>query len=221
MSVNTSSECGDRLQSHYKCEHPHIHDSFPLFYLRNLFIHLLSRFSPSRIIVLFSNSKHIKEHHFLTSPRLPSFLRLAKSSVTCAPVIMSPPCKYTRQCYSRESSYDSTISTISPTSETSPQAPNTIHHRRTISRLNSSRAPPSLVGFHELFHSRVSTPLVSPVPSDESDSSDAKRWQRMLRMQKEFHCYKSARLEAAVEALERGEDPPIRECPYHPHAKRL
>lgn len=35
----------------------------------------------------------------------------------------------------------------------------------------------------------------------------------MLRMQREFHCYKSARLEAAVEALERGEEPPIRELP--------
>lgn len=57
-----------------------------------------------------------------------------------------------------------------------------------------------------------STPFVSPIPSDDAtDSSDSKRWARMLRMQKEFHCYRSARLEAAVETLERGEEPPIRE----------
>jgi hypothetical protein len=43
---------------------------------------------------------------------------------------------------------------------------------------------------------------------------DRERWARMLRMQREFHCYKSARLEAAVEALDNGasfEEVPIRE----------
>lgn len=34
--------------------------------------------------------------------------------------------------------------------------------------------------------------------------SDVECWLRMLALQKEFHCYNSARLEAAVEALERG-----------------
>ncbi|KAG0652475.1 hypothetical protein D0Z07_0675 [Hyphodiscus hymeniophilus] len=114
-----------------------------------------------------------------------------------------------RQGYSRESSYDSTTSSTSQSSSR-----RTIHHRRMISRNNSSSPaplPPSLDGFVELFQSRVSTPFVTPVPSDVADENDVKRWQRMLRMQREFHCYRSARLEAAVEALERGEDPPIRE----------
>lgn len=34
--------------------------------------------------------------------------------------------------------------------------------------------------------------------------SDAECWSRMLQLQREYHCYNSARLEAAVEALERG-----------------
>jgi len=34
--------------------------------------------------------------------------------------------------------------------------------------------------------------------------SDAECWSRMLKLQREYHCYNSARLEAAVEALERG-----------------
>jgi hypothetical protein len=44
--------------------------------------------------------------------------------------------------------------------------------------------------------------------------SDAECWSRMLMLQREYHCYNSARLEAAVEALERGvriEEVPIRE----------
>jgi hypothetical protein len=157
------------------------------------------------MLVLSSNNK---ESRFLPSPRLPSCLRFAKPSITCTSTSVMMP---SRQGYSRESSYDSTISNFS-------QRQGTIHHRRTISRTHTSSPaplPPSLDGFTELFQSRVSTPFVTPVPSDEADSNDVKRWQRMLRMQREFHCYKSARLEAAVEALERGEDPPIRECPLH------
>ncbi|RDW64898.1 hypothetical protein BP6252_10549 [Coleophoma cylindrospora] len=38
----------------------------------------------------------------------------------------------------------------------------------------------------------------------ESAESDSDRWVRMLALQKQYHCYNSARLEAAVEALERG-----------------
>lgn len=175
----------------------------------------ITQYFPPIMLVLFSNSKNgdsnSKTHGFLPSPRLPSFLRFAKPTVTCTPITMPSSCKYTRQGYSRESSYDSTMSSTSTS-----QTQGTIHHRRSILRTNTSSPPPSLEGFTELFHSRVSTPFVTPVPSDESDSSDAKRWARMLRMQREFHCYKSARLEAAVEALERGEDPPIREslCPH-------
>lgn len=37
-----------------------------------------------------------------------------------------------------------------------------------------------------------------------TQESDVECWLRMLALQREFHCYNSARLEAAVEALERG-----------------
>jgi len=43
--------------------------------------------------------------------------------------------------------------------------------------------------------------------------TDAACWERMLALQREYHCYNSARLEAAVEALEHGvafEEVPIR-----------
>jgi hypothetical protein len=43
--------------------------------------------------------------------------------------------------------------------------------------------------------------------------TDAQCWQRMLRLQREYHCYNSARLSAAVEAEERGEtEVAVREC---------
>ncbi len=49
--------------------------------------------------------------------------------------------------------------------------------------------------------------------------SDAECWSRMLMLQREYHCYNSARLEAAVEALERGvriEEVPIRKLHFLP-----
>lgn len=52
--------------------------------------------------------------------------------------------------------------------------------------------------------------LPSSAPQQESD---AQCWERMLALQREYHCYNSARLEAAVEALENGvrfEEVPIR-----------
>jgi hypothetical protein len=48
----------------------------------------------------------------------------------------------------------------------------------------------------------------------KDEESDAECWSRMLMLQMEYHCYNSARLEAAVEALEKGvgiEEVPIRE----------
>jgi hypothetical protein len=44
--------------------------------------------------------------------------------------------------------------------------------------------------------------------------TDEECWERMISLQREYHCYKSARLEAAVEALERGcsiDEVPMRE----------
>lgn len=104
-----------------------------------------------------------------------------------------------RQEYSRESSYDSTI-----------------HHRRTMSSNRSGSStppPPALSGFADFFHRRA-----APVLVRVDEESDAECWERMLMLQMEYHCYKSARLEAAVDAMERGvgiEDVPIRE--YFPN----
>ncbi|KAG9249133.1 hypothetical protein BJ878DRAFT_411249 [Calycina marina] len=92
-----------------------------------------------------------------------------------------------RQVCSRESGYGSTI-----------------HHRRTTLRtLNKNLTPPlpTLTGFTELFHSRA-----APVLIKESRESDSECWKRMLMLQREYRCYKSARLEAAVEAMECGVD---------------
>ncbi|KAH6673107.1 hypothetical protein B0J14DRAFT_563592 [Halenospora varia] len=38
----------------------------------------------------------------------------------------------------------------------------------------------------------------------QEKETDAQCWERMLSLQQQYHCYNSARLEAAVEALERG-----------------
>jgi hypothetical protein len=167
------------------------------------------------MLVLFSKTETSANSSFLPSPRLPSFLKFAKPAITCAspPIVTMPStCRHSRQGYSRESSYDSTSSAPSESYTTG-----TIHHRRTISRTSTSSPlplPPSLDGFSELFHSRVSTPLITPVTKSFTTDEDRERWARMLRMQREFHCYKSARLEAAVEALDNGasfEEVPIRE----------
>lgn len=91
----------------------------------------------------------------------------------------------------------------------------TIHHRRTTMRANSGMRtppPPPLNGFADFFHTRTAAPFSVPMQQE----SDAQCWERMLALQREYHCYKSARLEAAVEALERGcsiEDVPMRKWP--------
>ncbi|KAH8596864.1 hypothetical protein B0O99DRAFT_685344 [Bisporella sp. PMI_857] len=98
-------------------------------------------------------------------------------------------------CYSREGSCETP----------------TIHERRSRSRNSTaSPTPPALNGLGEFFHSRVSSPISIP----ESKESDAACWERMLMLQREYHCYKSARLEAAVEAIERGAE--INEVPMPP-----
>lgn len=38
----------------------------------------------------------------------------------------------------------------------------------------------------------------------QEKETDAQCWERMLSLQQQYHCYNSARLEAAIEALERG-----------------
>jgi hypothetical protein len=165
-------------------------------------------------MLVLPSSKH--DHfslHFL--PAIPQFLKFDRSSIiTCHN--MSPASSHSRSCYeepcSRESSYDSQTSSRSQT----------IHSRRTKSRTNSNSRtppPPALSGFSDFFHSRVSTPISITAPRE----SDAECWERMLGLQKEYHCYKSARLEAAVEALEQGcaiEEVPMRKFSPFPSANR-
>jgi len=51
----------------------------------------------------------------------------------------------------------------------------------------------------------MTTTQAFQIPKTESAAmSDAECWSRMLALQREYHCYNSARLEAAVEALENG-----------------
>lgn len=47
-----------------------------------------------------------------------------------------------------------------------------------------------------------------PPPSShyQDETDDAETWGRMLALQREYRCYNSARLEAAVEALDRCEE---------------
>lgn len=82
---------------------------------------------------------------------------------------------------SREGSCESDVRSTSSTPERETQS--------------SSPLAQSLNGLPDIMRSRV---LASPT------ESDAECWQRMLALQKEYHCYQSARLEAAVEALENG-----------------
>ncbi|CZT52637.1 uncharacterized protein RSE6_13989 [Rhynchosporium secalis] len=130
--------------------------------------------------------------------------------------------------------YRSNTSTysISPFPSPSPSPPPTIHNRRTLSsRKNSARSssrssppPPSLpdlglpvspfssskiTAYHSNFESQGHGVIA---PALRERESDAECWERMLMLQREYHCYNSARLEAAVEALEQGwriEDVPI------------
>jgi len=138
--------------------------------------------------------------HFL--PTFPQFLRAYKITWPIMTLNPSPASSCNggkpRQEFSRESSYDSTI-----------------HHRRTMSRSQSNSStppPPTLSGFSDFFYSRA-----APVLVRESRESDEECWERMLLLQREYHCYKSARLEAAVDAMERGagiEDVPMREYAF-------
>lgn len=67
--------------------------------------------------------------------------------------------------------------------------------RRSRSRSNSHCYTTPSTPSPEIFPQKL------PVSEKESD---AECWERMLALQREYHCYNSARLEAAVEALENG-----------------
>lgn len=138
--------------------------------------------------------------HFL--PSLSQLLKLHRSNAITwlnMPSPLSHP-QSSRSLFSQEGNCD-------------PEASrNTIHSRRTMSRTESDphgHPPPPLSGFSDLFHSRASTPISVSAPEE----SDIECWERMLALQRAYHCYNSARLEAAVEALEQGygiEDVPMR-----------
>ncbi|EKD14036.1 hypothetical protein MBM_07713 [Drepanopeziza brunnea f. sp. 'multigermtubi' MB_m1] len=114
----------------------------------------------------------------------------------------------------------------------SPSPPPTIHNRRTLSSRtasdnHSSRRsppPPALPGLglpaspFAAANTNVTNTHSNPGESSHPNSrsaaapifvpqrgeSDAECWEKMVALQREYHCYNSARLEAAVEALERG-----------------
>jgi hypothetical protein len=138
---------------------------------------------------------------------LPSFLRLEKPSSA------SSTAGHSSTWSTPLSSLPTDPSTSTTTCEplALPRTP-TIHHRRTISRTNSTTPPPTLHGFADFFHARVAGPIAA-VPELRRET-DEECWERMISLQREYHCYKSARLEAAVEALERGcsiDEVPMRE----------
>ncbi|KAM3065890.1 hypothetical protein ACMFMG_009884 [Clarireedia jacksonii] len=90
---------------------------------------------------------------------------------------------------SREGSYDSNS-----------------HGSSSPSSCNSRSASPSQSSMDSIAEALKSRVLASP------KESDSECWERMLALQKEYHCYQSARLEAAVDALESGwliEDVPM------------
>ncbi|KAF8864027.1 hypothetical protein BDZ45DRAFT_74888 [Acephala macrosclerotiorum] len=105
----------------------------------------------------------------------------------------------------------STSPSPSPSPEPTPSSRPTIHSRRTLSyrlrRSGSQSPPPALSG---LGISNIGLPAPVPTTSipilevPKRGESDAECWSRMLALQRKYHCYNSARLEAAVEALENG-----------------
>jgi len=124
---------------------------------------------------------------------------------------------YKQDCisYSKMSSTRSSPSSSPSPSPSPTQARPTLHSRRTLSytlRRSASRSPPpSLTGLG-ITNIGLSIPTVTPTEIavetsfeiPEKEESDEECWSKMLKLQREYHCYNSARLEAAVEALEKG-----------------
>lgn len=143
-------------------------------------------------------------------------------------LIQTSPCKLDRITYSKmPSTSTSTRSSASPSPSPSPRP--TIHSRRTLSytlRRSGPQSPPPPISGLGLGISNIGLTIPTPekvvrvevkeieievevekevefgIPDREE--SDKECWSRMLKLQREFHCYNSARLEAAVEALEMG-----------------
>ncbi len=153
-------------------------------------------------------------------------------------LLSTPSC--TNTTMARSSSSSSPFSSPSPSPpphfhrQPHPIFTSTIHHRRTLSRANTSNSgtttPPLIhsldFGLSRINHSQNhnGTNALSEVHEGEQiegnesplskletsffnswkGESDAETWERMLALQKEYRCYNSARVEAAVEALEKG-----------------
>lgn len=163
------------------------------------------------VLVSSFAEKHQFSLHFL--PAIPHFRRASNritwsigSSIPTPPVptshVHTTPMYESQEAtrdreiceaHRRQGSYASTTSSSS--------AHSTIYQRRRMSHQNTARSPPTLPmeGLSDFFHAR---PAAIAVP--HGLESDAECWERMLMLQREYHCYKSARLEAAVEALEAG-----------------
>ncbi|KUI53385.1 hypothetical protein VP1G_00695 [Cytospora mali] len=114
-----------------------------------------------------------------------------------------------RRSITAKASFSDDEDAITPCSSPPPEAQQQIHYeprtslRFSLSRRGSSSAVSSAQAWH--FD-----------PTDGEDMDDAKLWRRMLDIQREFHCYNSARMAAALLELEMGMDvspyAPSRSC---------
>lgn len=118
-----------------------------------------------------------------------------------------------RRCITAKASFSDDEDAITPCSSPPPEIQQPItHHER------------SMVSCKFSLSSRPSTSAVSAArawhfdPTDGEDMDDAKLWRRMLDIQREFHCYNSARIAAALLELEMGVDvaPYARESDHMP-----
>ncbi|KAF7953751.1 uncharacterized protein EAE97_001150 [Botrytis byssoidea] len=111
--------------------------------------------------------------------KIPTLLNIRTRTITITWLRYCPIMSSTQS--SREGSFEREL-------RSTPSTPGTDNQSSSPLAQNSSGLP-------DILRSRV---LASP------KESDAECWERMLALQKEYHCYQSARLEAAVEALENG-----------------
>ncbi|KAK7748194.1 hypothetical protein SLS53_001449 [Cytospora paraplurivora] len=111
-----------------------------------------------------------------------------------------------RRCITAKASFSDDEDAITPCSSPPPETQQQIsHHERSISSKSSMSSRP--------FTSAVSAAREWHFdPTDGEDMDDAKLWRRMLDIQREFHCYNSARMAAALLELEMGVDV----APYAP-----
>ncbi|EPE25042.1 hypothetical protein GLAREA_11623 [Glarea lozoyensis ATCC 20868] len=117
------------------------------------------------------------------------------------PTFLRNSSPHRRYLSSRRSSARSSTSTSPAPSSPKLQAATLTLPTGTTRNSSYTSTPTSENGSRNGSNSGAGSELFSEVIGE----TDAQCWQRMLRIQREYHCYNSARLSAAVEAEERGE----------------